>query len=76
MSSIQQIGAMFASFWNAFLLPHPVLGISLGSILIGVFVVKFALSLLFPLLGIGKDIKSNHDRALRRREREERRNKS
>lgn len=50
---ISEIGQMFASFWQAFQINHPVLGISFGSIFIGVFVVCFAVRLLFPILGIG-----------------------
>lgn len=50
---IAQIGQMFASFWHAFQINHPVLGISFGSIFIGVFIICFAVKLLFPILGIG-----------------------
>ena len=38
-----QITALFASFWDAWSqLVHPLLGISFGSILIGVFVLSLA----------------------------------
>ena len=49
-----QITSLFASFWEAWSsLVHPLLGISFGSILIGVFVVSLAARILVPILGIG-----------------------
>lgn len=53
MSNLQQIGIMFASFFRLYELPHPVIGISFGSILIGAFITAFAARILLPILGIG-----------------------
>lgn len=64
MNTLQAIGSLFASFWQLFSLPHPVLGISFGSLFIGVFVVGLSLRILEPLLGIGDKSRSG---LLRRR---------
>lgn len=53
MTVIQYVGQLFADLWDIFSVPHPVLGISVGSIVIGVFVVGFSITILRPLLGIG-----------------------
>lgn len=76
MSVIESLGSMFASFWEAYLLPHPVLGISFGAILIGVFVVTFALRILVPLLGIGSRGTNVIGSALSKRARSNSRRKS
>lgn len=57
MSNMQQIGMMFASFFRLYELPHPVLGISFGAILIGAFITAFAARILLPILGIGSKSK-------------------
>lgn len=62
MSIMSQIGAMFASFFRIFDLPHPVLGISVGAILIGAFITKFSASILFPILGIGQKAKEGREK--------------
>lgn len=68
MDQLQQIMAMFASFWQMFQVQMPLLGITFAEFYIGIFIVAVSMRLVaFFLFDGGKD-KAGRDRRPRRRD--------
>lgn len=63
------LGSILALGWEFFALPVPVLGISFAALYVGVFVVSLSISLLVPLLGVGRGAVNSVSRAHEKRAR-------
>ena len=54
---MQEIGQIFAEFWNIFTeLDVPVLNIKFSTLYLGIFAVSFSLLVLRPILGLGGSV--------------------
>lgn len=56
MENLQAILQFFSRIWDLFSIPHPLLGVPIGTIYLGIFSIAFSITILKPLLGIGAGV--------------------
>lgn len=66
MENLNAITGFFAQIWQIMTINHPVIGIPLSVIYLGVFAIGFGITMLRPILGIGAGAVGDISKSARR----------